>query len=238
MIDLHRFLENPFDDRGVSLNNLLSFTSDHLARMIANNAGGELTARITATTSSLTLVQNSATDDLTKKGIRKAKKQVKNAFRESLRQEIAKVNGAVVAEYGPNSPVVAECLPQGRSIFASATDDGLEQHIQTLLNGVTAHVADLGAPLVTTVTGLLSEWQAVYANSESSGGAATTSQESKKLARENLQLMLFLNLLKLAEMFPRQPEKLNLYMQQSLLEASTEPEEEEEPPAPPTPPGP
>jgi hypothetical protein len=30
------------------------------------------------------------------------------------------------------------------------------------------------------------------------------------LARENLQLMLFLNLLTLAEMFPRQPEKLPL----------------------------
>ncbi len=101
---------------------------------------------------------------------------------------------------------------------------------------MTAHVADLGAALVTTVTGLLSEWQAVYANSESSGGAATTSQEGKKLARENLQLMLFLNLLKLAEMFARQPEKLNLYMQQSLLEETTAPEEE--PPAPPTPPGP
>ena len=236
MIDLHRFLENPFDDRGISLNEVLGFSSDHLARMIANNPGGQLTARITATTSALTLVQNCATDDLTKRGIRKAQKQVKNAFRESLREEIAKVHGAVVAKYGPNSPVVSECFPQGRSIFASATDDGLEQNIQTLLNAVTAHVADLGAALVTTVTGLLSEWQAVYANSESSGGAATTSQEGKKLARENLQLMLFLNLLKLAEMFARQPEKLNLYMQQSLLEETTAPEEE--PPAPPTPPGP
>ncbi len=135
--------------------------------------------------------------------------------------------------------MVAEGFPQGRSIFSTAADDGLEQNIQTLLNGVTAHQADLGAPLVTTVTGLLSEWQAVYANSEASGGAATTSQEGKRLARENLQLMLFLNLLKLAEMFARQPEKLNLYMQQSLLEETTAPETEEPPtpPATPTPPG-
>jgi len=237
MIDLHRLLEVPFDDRGISLSELLSFSSDHLARMIANSPGGELTARFTSTSSALTLVLNCATDDLTKKGIRKAKKQVKNAFRESLREEIAKVNGAVVAKYGPNSPVVAECFPQGRSIFASATDDGLEQHIQSLLNAITAHVADLGAPLVATVAGLLSEWQAVHANSESSGGNATTSQEGKRMACENLQLMLFLNLLKLADMFARQPEKLNLYMQQGLLEDSNVPYAEE-PPTPPTPPGP
>lgn len=220
MIDLHRFLQNPFDDPQISLGELLSFSSDHLARMIANNPGGVLTARITATTSSLTLVQNCATDDLTKKAIRKARKQVKDAFRKSLLEEIAKVNGAVVAKYGPNSPEVAECFPQGRTIFSSCTDDALEQHMETLRNGVTAHQAGLGAALVTEVTGLLTEWQAVYSQSESSGGNATTSQEGKKMARENLQLMLFLNLLTFAEMFARQPEKLNLYMQQSLLEDS------------------
>jgi hypothetical protein len=46
--------------------------------------------------------------------------------------------------------------------------------------------------------------------------------------------MLFLNLLKLAEMFPRQPEKLSLYMMQHLLENPSSPEEPE-PPVPPTP---
>src|SRR5436190_19056842 len=103
MIDLHRFLENPFDVRAISLNEVLSFSSDHLARMIANNPGGILTGRITATTSALTLVQNCATDDRTKKAIRKARKQVKDAFRESLRGELAKVHGACVAKYGPDA---------------------------------------------------------------------------------------------------------------------------------------
>jgi hypothetical protein len=229
MMDLHRFLENPFDDRKISLAELLSFSSDHLARMIANNASGELAARITATTSALTLVQDSAADDQTKKAIRKARKQVKQAFRDSLSEEIAKVHGAVVAKYGPNSPEVAECFPQGRSIFGSTPDDKVKQSLETLKNGVTAHQAGLGAALVTEVTELLSEWEAVFAQSESSGGNVTTTQESKKLARENLQLMLFLNLIKLAEMFARQPDKLDLYMQQSLLE--------DQPPPPDEPPG-
>lgn len=44
--------------------------------------------------------------------------------------------------------------------------------------------------------------------------------------------MLFLNLVKLMEMFPRQPEKLPLYMNQSLLENPSSPP----PPAPPAPP--
>ncbi len=234
MIDLHRFLENPFDDRDISLAELLAFSSDHLARMIANNPGGELAARITATNSSLTLVENCATDDQTKLAIRKARVQVKNAFRENLSKEIAKVHGAVVARYGPDSPEVTECFPQGRSIFRECPDDRLAQHVQTLLNGVTAHQADLGAPLVAAVQAQLTQWNTAAAASETATGAATTTQEGKRMARENLQLMLFLNLLKLADMFARQPAQLDLYMQQSLLE-NPAPQEEEEPPVPPTP---
>ncbi len=46
--------------------------------------------------------------------------------------------------------------------------------------------------------------------------------------------MLYLNLVKIMELFPRQPEKLSLYMQQHLLENPSSPDEPP-PPAPPTP---
>lgn len=235
MIDLHRFLENPFDDPGISLAELLAFSSDHLQRMIANSSGGELTPRITATTSALTLVENCATDDKTKKAVRKARKQVKDAFRKDLTPEITKVHAAVVAKFGPNSPEVTECFPSGRRIFGECGDDQVAGNLQTLLNCVTAHQVALGAPLVATVQGLVSEWAIIYTASESSGGAVTTTQGGKKMARESLQLMLFLNLLKLGEMFPRQPEKTDLYMRQSLLEDAPPEEEEPTPEPPPTP---
>lgn len=229
MRTLSRFLDNPFDDPNISLAELLAFSTDHLQRMIANDAGGELSARITATTSALQLVQDSASDDQTGLGLRKARKQAKDAFRKALPERAGQIVAAVAAQYGMNAPEVTECVPQGRSVFSSATDDRVATHLQTLLDAVTAHQADLGAPLVTAATALLSDWQAVHAASESSTGGKTTTQEAKNAARENLQLMLFLNLLKLAEMWPRQPEKLALYMQQSLLEDH---------PAAPTPPPP
>jgi hypothetical protein len=227
MIDLHRFLENPFDDEGISLSELLDFSSDHLERMIANNPGGELAARITATTSALTLVQETATDDQSKLGIRKARKKIKAAFRKAVLEEIAKVHGAIVAKYGPNAPEIAECFPKGRSIFNSAPDDRLAESIEALLKGVEAHQADLGAALVTEVSGIVAEWDTILDQSNKSSAGTTMTQDSKKLARENLQLMLFLNLLKLAAMFPRQPKKLDLFMRQSLLE--DHPAQEEEP---------
>ena len=235
MRTLSRFLENPFDDDKISLAELLSFSTDHLQRMIANNAGGELAGRITATTSALDLVANCATDDETKLALRKARKQAKDAFRAGLADKVAKIAGAVTAKYGQDSPEMTECFPLGRTVFSSSTDDQLKNHLQTLLNGVTAHAADLGAPLEAEAAALLAGWMAAYSASEAATGAKTTTQEGKKLARENLQLMLMLNLLKVAEMFARQPEKLALYMQQSLLEDHPQ---QPAPPAPPAPPVP
>jgi hypothetical protein len=87
---------------------------------------------------------------------------------------------------------------------------------------------------VTLATALKANWLTVYAASEASTGSSSTTQDGKKMARDNLQLMLYLNLVKLMEMFPRQPEKMPIYMQQHLLENPASPEEPE-PPAPPTP---
>ena len=232
MRTLSRFLENPFDSRNISLAEQVAFTTDHLERMSSNNASGELTARITATTSALTLVEDCYEDDEGKLAIRRSRKQVKDNFRGTIPGEVGKILGSVVAVYGEGSPEVLECCPHGRSIFNDCRDDAVQAHLNTLVLGVTAHLADLGQPVVDRAVALQAAWVTIYDASETSTGAKTTTQEGKRLARENLNLMLFLNLLKIAEMFPRQPEKLALYMRQDLLENPQAPEDPEPEPEP------
>lgn len=216
MIKLTRFLEVPFDG-DISITELLSFSTDHLQRMIANNPSSALDARITATTAALASVTDNVTDDETKLAIRMARKQSKDDFRAALAARVAKIGGAVTAQFGPDGAEVTECFPLGRTIFSRSPDDQMAGHLQTLINGVTVYVAELGAPVVADATSLLTGWNLVYTKSEEATGAKTTTQEEKRVARSGLQLALFLNLLKLAELFPRQPEKLPLYMRQSLL---------------------
>ena len=232
MRDLTTYLQNPFDDSKISLARLIAFATDHLERMSANNASGELTARVAATTSALGLVEDCFTDDLGRLGIRKARKQTKVDFRkDTLPPAVERIEAGLVAAFTSNSPLLTEALPKGRTIFNTCRDDELESYLRTLLNVVTAHAADLVPAIVTLATTLKTDWVAIHNASESSTGAKTTTEQGKRQARENLQLMLFLNLLKLADMFARQPEKLSLYMQQHLLELSTpnEPESPEPP---------
>lgn len=232
MRTLASFLENPFDDDGISIAELIAFATDCLQRLIANNPGGELTPHITAITSALTQVEDCVTQDQTKLGIRKAAKAAKDNFREEIIPlEVERIEAGFIAAFGADSPVLVEALPKGRTIFQNCRDDQMEVHLLTLHTAATTHAASLAPATVTLATNLKNNWATIHAASEGSTGGKTTTQNSKKFARENLQLMLFLCLLKLAEMFPRQPEKLNLYMQQHLLENPSSPEEPE-PPAP------
>ena len=112
MKNLSRFLENPFDAAAIGVAKVIAFSTDHLHRMISNNSSGELSARITATTSALELVTDCVTDDETRLGIRKARKMAKDAFPETLPASVAKIVAAVTAEYCPGSPEVTECCPK------------------------------------------------------------------------------------------------------------------------------
>lgn len=233
MRDLTSFLRNPFDDPKISLPRLIAFSTDHLQRLSANNSGGEFAAFIAATSSALAQMEDSWTDDQGRLGIRMARKQAKRDFRQkTVPPSVERIEAAFIAAYTSSSPVLLEALPNGRTVFATCRDDELDIHLQTLLTVVNAHTADLPPAIVTLAATLRSNWLAVHSASESSTGAKTTTEQGKQLARENLQLMLFRNLLKLADLHPRQPEKLSLYMQQHLLEIPASGSDEEAPPAP------
>jgi len=118
MRTLATFLENPFDDPNISMPELVAFTTDCLQRLIANNAGGELTSHITAITSSLGVVEDCVTQDQGKLGIRKAAKMTKDSFRtDIIPAEVKRIEAGFIAAFGAGSPILLEALPQGRNTF-------------------------------------------------------------------------------------------------------------------------
>jgi hypothetical protein len=221
MRNLPKFLEVPFDDKGISEAELLSFTTDFIERATAQSPVA-LAARITATNAALQIVAQCSSDDTVKLGARKAAKEVKNLFRENLPDQINAIWLVVAAEYGMNAPQLTEVFPKGRSVFGKGgkgvTDDKLQIELDALVVALTAKQADLGAQVVTDATALKTNWASIYDASEEKSGQKSMTESGKRTARLNLQLELYFDLIELMKMFPRQPEKLALYMTQSLLE--------------------
>ena len=225
---LTTYLENPFDDYTISMAELLAFSTDHSARLIANNSNGQFDDLIAALSAALAQVEEYVTDDQSLLGIRKARKAAKDNYRETtIPAEVKRIEAGIIAAFGADSPILLEALPSGRSIFQSCRDDQMATHLQTLLNAVTRHQASLAPSALTQATTLRNNWTTLYQASESSTGNKSVTQLGKKEARQALQLQLFLNLLKLGSLFPRQPEILSTYMQQHLLENPTSPADPE-----------
>lgn len=217
---IDRYLINPFSSPRISATNLLAFSTDHLQRLIANNPGGRWDGRIAETTAALAQLQETWQDNDGLLGQRKARKQALRRYRQSLPARLAKITATIVVHYGAKSPEWKECCPGGLTQFSRSSNDRLATHLQALLHGITAHVGTLGPALVAETTALCTEWAALHDASETSSGRKAASEDARRQARQQLQVVLYLNLHHLALLHPDEPERLSLYMQESLLKKS------------------
>lgn len=235
MIDLRKIFTNWFKDPAISFSELLKYAARHLQAMVANNPGALLNTRITATQTALAAVESGVTDVGTKAAIQESKTEIKNTFREALAENIRRIHGAVVAAFGDPSPQVTECFPEGRSVFTRCRDEELNNKLGQLVACLTPLQAQVGAPAVGNASGLLSTWTAIFAAQDVAMSLRGSTAESRDTAKANLQLQLYLNVLFLAQSFPDQPDKCDLYCPQQYLRNAQSPEETPPPPTPPTP---
>ena len=217
-LDINKYFINPFLDPQISFNELVSYTSRHLARLVANNPGALLNGRITATTVAFTALDTCMLDNEVKLALRMARVQAKEAFRAVLPGHLGKVHGALVAAFGEPSPALTECFPQGRSPFASCPDDQLDDKLEQLLQCLTPLAPPVAAIHVANVGGLLSTWIALAAAVDTAESAKNTVENTRRNCRAALQLELFKNVLTLALAFPNDLAKAEMYCPQHLLE--------------------
>jgi hypothetical protein len=212
---LHRYFTNPFDVRGISVGELLAFATDHYQRMRSVNPDGKLDARIAATEGAIEAFRVTLSEDLTGLGLRKGSKLTKRRFRRELPDRVGRVFAFMIAHFGPRSPQVRQCGK--RQTFRRCTDDTLAGHLRALHRVVVEHQAQTGDQAVEIAAALIAEWAAIHQKSETATGAKTRTESERREARRQLQWELYLNLLRLVELYPRQPAKLSVYMQPHLL---------------------
>lgn len=226
MVDLYKFHLNPYDDRLISLNQLITFSGLHLQRMIETNPGVLLNTRITATTTALVALDNTMAGNETKLALRMARVQAKDTFRQALPANLQRIHGAVIAAFGPNSVQETECFPKGRTAFIDCTDEQLNDKLVQLQSCLTPLAAQVGQTHLDNLGGLISTWTALLAAVKSASAGKTGSESARRAARAALQLELFKNLLTLAVAFPNDVEKAKYYYPQHLLERpASQPEE-------------
>ncbi len=235
MYDLHKPFTSPFDDSAIGIDNLVSFTSDFLAKANDNNTGGFLTQRIAATTAAFGTVNTAFQLDLSKLGIRKSSKKDKKAFRKTISAGLSDIFLILQTHYGRTASALDLFFPKGLSAMSKTRDDQMGNDLTMLVQALTTHSAEVGAQVVTDATALKNGWLTVYSPSETSTADKAATMGAKRAARAALQLELYKCWLTIALQFPRQPAMLDVYMQQSLLSPHNPAPGTPTPPTPPTP---
>jgi hypothetical protein len=226
MIDLYKFFINPHDDIRINLDNLISYTGTHLQAMVLNNPGTLFDQRITATTTALSGLNSMMSDNESKLGLRMTQVHAKEAFRQALPENLLRIQSAIIAAFGPDSPEAFSCFPKGRTPFITCKHERLDEKLEALLNSLTPLAGQVGIAHVSNVSGLRSTWIALTAALKTASVGKSSSESARRDARAALQLELFKNLLALAAAFPNDIEKAKLYCPQHLLE-NPEPSKQE-----------
>ncbi len=214
---LWTFAESPFENPKISSADLFAYTTDHLERMKSGNADGKLDERIAVTAAAFVAFRDTVTADQITLGSRKGRKMSKRKFRKKMRSRLQRLEAAVVANFLPPTEQLKRVFPEGRGVIMKAPDDRLKGHLRTVINGLKVYEAEVGADVVAAAEALLAEWLPIYEESEKSTAEKAASEERKRNARSALSWELYVNILRIVELYPRQPEKIEQYAVQSLL---------------------
>ncbi len=213
MINLESLFADFFDDKEFSLTELSMTASDWVGRMTQVNPVNVFNTRIAALQGALNAVETNTTDAGVKLGLQKGATHNKKGYRQTLRENMTKVQAKVVAQFGKNSAELLQIFPEGLAPFqADAKEEKVENALGVVLAGIMAHAAALPAGLVTDVGGYVSSWIVVFNASKVSKTAKSSTNLSGSDLRKTLQMEMTKTALFVAFTYPGDVAKGKFYL--------------------------
>lgn len=219
MINLIRFVTNPFDDEiNISADNFHQFATDHRNRLVANNPGGVFNAIITVTNTvyaQYDVLHGSKTvEEALKKG---ASIQLTGSVKAIL-EDARTLEDQVSYLFKKDSAKYASFFPKGLTELNKATKGEWPGILTRLQTATAANAAAVGASVVATWADHKNNYS--EANAEQTGKKGTVDDLRKQVLRERKAMarQMFINLHHIAIHFIDAPESLTSYFDQSIVE--------------------
>ncbi len=225
---MKRYFGNLFRNRHISASALIAFAGDLIQRLTANNPANLLDDRIDVLTNALENLIRCSSDDFAMLGIRKGTKLTKREFRKELPGKMRRIHALVLIQFGDPSREMKRVFPKGRREVLRSRDDVMMKHLDNMVSGVTKYEAALGPDIVTEATKLRDRWLAIHEASKTATGEKTATEAIRRGARHHLEVELHRTVGVLIALFPEDPERYQLYMQESLINRAVSPGDAED----------
>ena len=224
MIRISRIFEDLFDDKEISVSELVNFSSDGIERIDANNPGNAFNAILSATKTKHDALEDAVNALKTNVAQREGRTIDMNDVVADFKKKVSKVEGLISYTFGRESGTYQEFYPRGRTEYTNMSIEDSEALMERFFTAVDNHASDLPPAVKTDFEKLLSDFEAARKEQLKEKGETGGSRDDVNEAKTALQLQWTENVLTISLKFVGQPAKAAVYFNQSLLnEAAGQP---------------
>lgn len=218
MLDLRTLFKNHFDTVRVSDDALRKFAQDHVARLKANNQNGGY-ARMLADTERVYKSYCEAIDTedanfATQQGSTMNVDKLMDEFKKS----VSRYEGAVRAEFGVGSNEYQQFFPNGMTEYNQATKANIEMLMARLDAMFSKHASNFSPNVVNMFAKYAQDYNTARNEQLVKFGNTGMYKQQTAQVRAKLEHILAQNLLLIAAEHIGQPQMLNVFFDQSIVQ--------------------
>jgi hypothetical protein len=217
MEKLENLFKIGFDDMKITDTRIDEFTTDHIAKLEANNVAHEFDDLITNTKAAQLNFRTKTTDKSETLADRKAATITIIQYEENFIDLVKRAEGTVLAKYTKKSSVYAEFFPKPLSEYTHPPRPLIGSFIDHFITRFGAHAADFGADLKNAFTALKASFDPARSAQETDVAEVKSLIAESSAERKALNKQLTINLLTLAIKYLGQPEYAKVYFDTSKL---------------------
>lgn len=225
MLNLKTLFKNPFDTAEISDDNMRRFSEDHLQRTTANNGGGIYTDIITDTTPLVQNFANAIDAENLKASIQKSDTLMVDKIIEQFKKTVSRREGAVRSAFGEDSQEYSQFFPQGLSEYSQLTKSNVVTLMTRMKDRSVHYAAELGTAIGTEFTELFDRYNDERNTQLLAFGQVEVLRTATATARAALVEQLGLNLLFIAGKNLGHPDRLDDFMDQSIIRRPSDSED-------------
>jgi hypothetical protein len=217
MITFDAFFKNHFKTGRISDDKLKKFTEDHLARLTQNNGGGTFTVILTDTTNAYTAYFGMLSSEDVAFSVQQSLTMTVDNIIKDFKNSVSQKEGLIRGTYNSGSPEYQKFFPHGMNEYWQLNKANAETLMTRMAAACTAHVADLGMPIVTLFTNYKTNFVNTRTAQLNKIGEVDHAKTGTAQNRHALETQLLKNLFTIGATFPGNVLRCKDFFSQSII---------------------
>jgi len=216
-MQLKRFFINPFSKFRIGISKFRTFCENHIANLTANNGGGLFTAMIAETSNLYTSLFGAYQDEDIARAAQKSLTAAKDIIFVEFKDKVSQKEGTIRGQFCEGTPEYLLFFPNGLSEYSNATMANVALLMSRMRETSQLFIAELGQPFADIWSDIDTRYTAARTAQLNQKGTVQTAITNEDAARSSMDVKLFSNLLKIADIYPDQPERCNDFFDETML---------------------